>query len=238
MASGFAAGVAQAEPGLAGEVYDPAVTQGETEFELRGGILSGGDDDGAWQVKAEAGHAMTEWWRPALVAEWEYEGGDAEFTAFALENVFDFTVTRDWPVHFGAYIEYEATEEGPDAVELKLLMARRRGPLDLRLNLIGEREVGKSADNTWEYGYALQAGYAFNEDFQIGVQGFGDSGTDDDFGDLDDQAHYWGPFAQFEVGDIGAHEIELQLGYLAGFGESEADGQFRIKLEYELGAPE
>lgn len=240
LAAAFAAGVllpgvACAEPGLAGEVYDPTVSRGESELELRGGILDGGHADGEWQVKAEAGHAFTDWWRPALVAEWEYEGGDAEFTAFALENVFDITATRDWPVHFGGYVEYEVAEDGPDAVELKLLMARRRGPVDLRLNLIGEREVGDDADNTWEYGYALQAGYLVTDDLELGVQGFGDSGTDDDFGNLDDQAHYWGPFAQFEVGDLAAGEIEMQLGYLASFGEAEADGQFRVKLEYELG---
>lgn len=233
--SGIAAGAAHAEPGLAGEVYDPAVTRGETDIELRGGILNGGEADGEWQVKAEAGHAFTDWWRPGLVAEWEYEGADAEFTAFALENVFDFTPTRAWPVHFGGYLEYEVTEEGPDAVELKLLMSHRRGPLDVRLNLIGEREVGSGAGNTWELGYAFQAGYAFSDDFQLGLQGFGDTGTDDDFGHLDDRAHYWGPFAQFEVGDIGDGEVELQLGYLAGFEEAEADGQFRMKIEYELG---
>ncbi|MGD9980645.1 MAG: hypothetical protein AB7T58_08615 [Hyphomonadaceae bacterium] len=221
---------------MAGEIYDPAVVRGEGELELRSGILEGGDADGEWQIKTEAGHAFTDWWRPALVAEWEYEGADAEFTAFALENVFDFTATRTWPVHFGGYLEYEFAEEGPDAVELKLLMARRRGPLNLRFNLIGEREVGNGADNTWELGYAVQAGYLLNDDFELGFQGFGDTGTDDDFGNLDNRAHYWGPFAQFEVGDVGAGEIELQLGYLAGFGESEGDGQFRLKLEYELKA--
>lgn len=227
--------LAVAEPGLAGEVYSPAVVQGQTELELRGGILDGGAGDGEWQVKAELGHAFTDWWRPAIVAEWEYEGGDAEFTAAAIENVFDFTATRDWPVHLGAYAEYEFAQDGPDAVEVKLLMERSRGPLNLRLNLIGEREVGAGAGNTWEFGYAAQASYSFGDEFELGVQGFGDSGTDDDFGNLDEQAHYWGPFAQFEVGDIGAGEVELQVGYLSGFGEAEADGQFRLKLEYEFG---
>src|SRR5262245_32374237 len=234
--SALAPGLAAAEPGLAGEVYGAGVSQGETEFEFRSGILDGGDADGDWQIKAEAAHAFTDWWRPGLVAEWEHEGGESEFTAFAIENVFDFTATRDWPVHFGGYVEYEFTQEGPDAVELKLLTQRERGPLDLRLNLISERQVGSGASDEWEFGYAAQAGYALNDDFELGVQGFGDAGTDDNFGEFGDQAHYWGPFAQFEVGDLGGGEVELQLGYLAGFGEAEGDGQFRLKLEYELGA--
>jgi hypothetical protein len=227
--------IAAAEPGLADEVYSPTVTKGQTELELRGGILDGGAADGEWQIKSEASHAFTDWWRPALVAEWEREGGDTEFTAFAIENVFDFTATRDWPVHFGAYVEYESAQDGPDAAELKLLMEHTSGPIGLRLNLIGEREIGSGADNTWEFGYAAQVSYALSDDIALGLQGFGDTGTDDDFGNLDQQAHYWGPFAEFEIGDIGDSELEMQVGYLAGFGESEADGQLRVKLEYEFG---
>lgn len=226
--------LAAAEPGMAGEIYGPTVRRGETEVELRAAALDGGDEDGEWQVKAEASHAFTGWWRVGLVGEWEHEDGDSEFTAAAIENVVDFTATRDWPVHLGGYFEYEFGEDVPDAVELKLLMEHAHGPIELRLNLIGEREVGGGAGNDWEYGYAAQAQYQVGDDFAFGLQGFGDSGADELFGDLDDQAHYWGPFAQFEVAHLGAGEIELQLGYLAGFGETNADGQFRLKLEYEL----
>lgn len=231
----LAPSLASAEPGLAGEVYSPTVTSGETEIELRGGIFDGAAADGEWQVKGEVAHAVTGWWRPALVAEWEYEGDDAEFTAFAIENLVDFTATRSWPVHIGAYVEYELSQDGPDAVELKLLLQRTRGPFDLRLNLIGERQVGSGADNSWELGYAAQIAYAFSDDFAFGVQGFGDAGTDDDFGDLGDHAQYWGPFVQFEAGEMRNSEFEVQIGYLAGFAENEADGQFRVKLEYEFG---
>ena len=225
---------AQADPGPASEVYSPTVTRGLTELELRSGFLRGGAADGDWQVKAEASHGVTDWWRPALVAEWENEAGDVNFTAFAVESVFDFTATRDWPVHFGAYVEYEWARGGPDELEFKLLMEHRHGPVDLRLNLIGTRLLGSAPDDNWEFGYAAEASYAFNDDFALGVQGFGDAGTDDNFG-LDDQAQYWGPFAQIEAGHFNNGELELQLGYLAGFGQAEADGIFRVKLEYEFG---
>ena len=231
-----APGAAWAEPGLAAEVYGPTVHAGEGELALRGGILTGGDEDGEWQTKFEAGYAISDFWRPSLVAEWEYEGDDAEFTAIAIENVFDFTGTRDWPVHFGAYVEYEVnTQDGPDGLELKLLMQRERGPLNLTLNLIGEREIGRGSSDTWEFGYAAEGAYAINDDFALGLQAFGDAGTDDDLGHFGDYGHYWGPFTQFELAHLGGGEVELQLGYLVGMGESEADGQFRFKLEYEFG---
>lgn len=234
VAAALAPPLAAAEPGGAAEVYGPGVARGETGLELRSGFFHGGDADGDWQVKLELSHGVTDWWRPGVVAEWEYEGDEAEFTALAIENVFDFTGTRDWPVHLGGYVEYEFTQEGDDKVELKLLLQRARGPLDLRFNLIGERHVG-GGDNAWELGYAAQGGYALNDDLELGVQGFGDVGADGELNDFGDHAHYWGPFAQFELIELGEGEIELQLGYLAGFGEAEADGQFRLKLEYEFG---
>jgi hypothetical protein len=220
---------AWAEPGGAAEVYGPGVSQGESELELRSGMFDGGPQDGEWQVKAEFSHGVTDWWRPGLVAKWESASDD--FTAFAIENVFDFTVTREWPVHVGAYFEYQFAEAGADEIELKLLLERERGPVDLRLNLIAERQVGAGASDAWEYGYAAQAGYALNDDFVLGVQGFGDAGA----GALDDHAHYWGPFGQFELAHVGSGEVELQLGYLFGSGEAIADGQLRFKLEYEFG---
>jgi len=228
---------AQAEPGLAAEVYGPSVHRGESEIAFRGGALDGGDADDDWQTKLEIGHAFTDWWRPSIVGEWEHEGDETDFTALAIENVFDFKATADWPVHLGAYVEYEFnTQDGPDGLELKLLMQRERGPFALTANIIAEREIGSGASDEWEFGYAAEAAYAFNQDFALGVQGFGDVGTSDEFGDLGDHAHYWGPFAQFELGHINDGEIELELGYLVGSGESEADGQFRVKLEYEFGA--
>ena len=83
-------------------------------------------------------------------------------------------------------------------------------------------------------GEMAEASYAFNDDFALGVQGFGDAGANGDFG-LDGQAQYWGPFAQIEAGRFNDGELELQFGYLAGFGPAEADGVFRVKLEYEFG---
>lgn len=222
-----------AEPGLANEIYGPSVHRGETEVEVRGGVLNGGVHDGEWQVKAEFSHAFTDWWRPGVVGEWERESGDGRFTALALENVFDFTATRHWPVHMGGYFEYEWKQDGDEEVEVKLLAEHERGPLALTLNLIAEREIGSGA--SWEFGYAAQGAYSLNDDFALGVQGLGDAGDEDNFGDLGDQAHYWGPFAQFELAHLGDGEVEAQLGYLFGAGEAEADGQFRFKLEYEFG---
>ena len=231
----LASGAAHAEPGLANEVYGAAVQRGKTEIEGRAGVLTGGGAGGEGAFIGEVAYGVTDWWRPtALFEVTRGAGGDGKLDSVALENVFDITPTRGWPVHFGAYAEYEINaQDGPDKIELKLLAEHVSGPLRLRLNLIGDRHVGAGASNDWEYGYAAQGVWTLTDDIGLGVEGFGDAGTDSVFGNLGDHAQYWGPIAQFEAVETRNGDLEVQLGYLFGSGAAAADGQFRVRLEWE-----
>lgn len=230
-----AASNAAAEPGLADEADSPIVTAGATELSLRSGELVGRADSHDWQTRAEASYAHLSWWRPGLAATFQREGDDVRLSGLGVESIVDFIPTRQWPVHFGAYAEYERNmREGPDHFELKLLMQRTRGPLDLRLDIVTERETGDGSDNRWEYGYAAQASYRLNADWRLGVEGFGDTGFDDQLGDIDDYAHYWGPFAQVRIYAVREQQLSLQMGYLAGSGHADADGQLRLQLEWSF----
>lgn len=225
---------ARAEPGLADEVESPTVVAGATEFSFRSGELAGrGGHD--WQARAEAGYGYLSWWRPGVAATWQREGDDVRLHGLGFENVFDFVPSRSWPVHFGAYAEYERNmSEGPDHIELKLLMERARGAVDLRMDIVTGRETGDGSDNRWEFGYAAEASYRTGPALRLGVQGFGDTGFDDQLGDIDDYAHYWGPFAQFRLARVREQELSLQVGYLAGSGHADADGQIRLQLEWSF----
>lgn len=226
---------AHAEPGLASEVYGPGVERGHSEIEGRYGALNGGGGGGAWQFKGEAAYGVTSWWRPAAVIEIErMASGESSLSAVALENIFDFTGTQNWPVHLGAYAEYEInTQDGPDKVELKLLGERNIGQARLRLNLIGEREVGSGASDDWEFGYAAQGLWAVSDDFGFGIEGFGDASVNSDLGGFGKLPQYWGPFVQFEPLETPSGDIEVQAGYLVGGGDPEGQGQFRLRIEWE-----
>lgn len=227
---------ARAEPGLADEVESPVVVAGATEFSLRAGELTGGDSTHDWQARLEASYAYLSWWRPGVAASWQRENGDDQLTGLAIENVFDFMPSRRWPVHFGAYAEYERNmDEGPDHIELKLLMRHADGPVDVRFNVVTERETGDGSDNRWEIGYAAEGAVRVSSAWRIGVQGFGDTGFDDQLGDIDDYAHYWGPFAQVRLASVRERELSLHVGYLAGSGHADADGQVRVQLEWSFG---
>jgi len=228
--------LACAEPGLADEAESPIVVAGATEFSFRAGQLTGGDSDGDWQARAEASYAYASWWQVGAAAAWQSLDGDTDLTGLAIENVFDFIPSRRWPVHFGAYVEYERNMgEAPDHVELRLLMQRQRGPLDLRFNITSERETGDHSDNRWEFGYAAQASYRLTPSLRLGIEGFGDTGFDDQLGDIDDYAHYWGPVAQVRLTNVRDRQLSLRFGYLLGSGHADADGQARMQLEWSFG---
>lgn len=227
---------AHAEPGLAGEVYGPSVRQGEAELEARFGYLTGDDGDGEWKLIGEFAYGVNDWWRPAILFEAEREPGeDADIEAIAFENIFDLVPTREWPVHFGLYAEYEVNlHNGPDKAEFKLLAEHEAGPVRTRVNLITEREVGDDASDEWEFGYAAQVLYETEHDFAFGLEAYGEAGDSDDFGDLSDHAHYIGPVAEFVPYESDDGEMEVMVGYLFGVGEAEADGMFKLTIEWEF----
>lgn len=214
------AGAAHAEPGGTSNVYGPSVRQGESEFEYRSAYFNGGGLDGTLLHRGEAGYAVTDWWRPALVIKAaDPDGASTELTAVAMENVFDFTATRTWPVYFGGYVEYSFGQNGrDDALEFKLLAERQRGPFTARMNLIAERPID-GASQEWEHAYAARAMWRGSDRWAAGVEGFGEPEV---------QAHYWGPRANLYFGDV-----SIALAYLAGFDEADADGQLRFSIELE-----
>ncbi len=214
------AGEAHAQPGGTSNVYGPSVRKGESEVEYRAAYIDGGALDGATLQRGEAGSALTDWWRPALVIKAaKPPGASARLTAVAIENVFDFAATRSWPVHFGGYFEYAFGQNGrDDALEFKLLAERRQGPLTARLNLIAERPIGGAIEE-WEYAYAARAMWRTSDRWAVGFEGFGEPET---------RAHHWGPRASLNFGDT-----SISLAYLAGLDDAQAGGQVRIALEVE-----
>jgi hypothetical protein len=212
------AGVAHAEPGGVSGVSGPTVRDGETKIEARTAAFDGGALDGAWAHRAQIGHSFTDWWQTTLIARASQpEGDDAEVRSIGLENRIDFTGTREWPVHFGAQVEYKFGVNGAeDEVELKLLAEHQAGPFTTRVNLITERAMSDGAD--WENAYAARFMWRANETISLGLEAYGE---------IDADAHAVGPRATFRIG-----EATLGLGYLVGTNEAQADGQFRLGIEW------
>jgi len=211
-------GIAHAEPGGTSSVSGANVTEGETKFEFRTAAFDGGALDGNWNHRAQVGHGFTDWWRGTLnLRSSQPDGESAELTSVGIENLVEFTATHDWPVRLAGQFEYKFGVHGrDDEVELKLIGEHSSGGFNARFNLIGVHELSDDAD--WEPGYSARAMWRMSDEFSLGLEAFGET---------EPNAHYIGPRATMKFGSA-----TIGLGYLAGYEDAAADGQFRLGLEW------
>lgn len=222
---------AYAAPGLGSEVYGATVEEGELEFEAIYGALDGGDDDGEDVIKLEAAYGVTDKLRLGVLTELEKEPGEGrEAEEMGIEAIYE--LGKAGPIDFALYGEYAIGLNGhSDKVEAKLLMQHRSGPLDIRFNLIGEKEL--VSGEKVELAYAASADVEAIGEVRLGVQAYGQLGSFSKF--LPHAEHFVGPVAKAEIEGLGP-EIGIEAGYLFALGDArdETDGQFRLLLELEF----
>ncbi|MDE2436952.1 MAG: hypothetical protein KGM49_11890 [Sphingomonadales bacterium] len=221
---------ALAAPGMGDEVYGAEIETGKVELESRYGALAGGPADGEDALKLEAAYSVNDRLRVAALGEFEHTPGSArKATAMGIEAIYRLGKVGD--VSVALYGEYEVAFDGADKVETKLILQRRKGPLDLRFNLIAEKPLDSHAPV--ELGYAASADYRVIGDVSLGARAFGELGT---FNRAFPYAeHYVGPVAKVEFEPFG-QEIELEAGYLFAVGKARQDtkGQVRVMLGVEF----
>lgn len=229
-AAALAPAAAHAAPGLDDEVYGAEITKGELEVDTIYGRLTGGPDAGEDVGVLEVAYSPSSRLRVGVRGEFEREPGDArKFESLGIEAIYALGKVRG--VNLALYTEYEGVFDGPDKIETKLLMQRRKGPLDIRFNLIAEKELRQGAPVELEY--AASADVQAVGELRLGVQAFGQLGTTRDF--LPRAEHFVGPVAKFEI-ETGGPELQVQLGYLLALDKAreDADGQLRIFIETEF----
>ena len=219
---------ALAEP--SGEISSPVVEKGETELEAIYGRLSGGPDSGEDILLLEASHGVTDRLKLAVRGETERApGGVREFEALAFEAIYE--VGRIGGIDVGLYGEYETVFDGADKLEGKLLLERRAGKFDAKLNLIAEKQLGSGVP--LEFAYAASADVEAVGELRLGLAGFGELGSSDDI--LPRADHFLGPVVKTEIEGLGP-ELEIEAGYLFALGKArdDSDGQFRLVVEMEF----
>ncbi|MCW1381691.1 hypothetical protein OLX02_02525 [Novosphingobium sp. KCTC 2891] len=224
---------AHAAPGMGDEVYGATTEKGEVELEARYGALAGGADDGEDALKLEAAYSPTDRLRLGAQLELEREpSGPRKAEAASFEAIY--TLGRVAGIDVALYGEYEVglLRDTPDAVEGKILLQRKAGPLDARLNLIFQKHL--ATGQKVEVGYAASADYAVaGDELRVGVAAFGDLGSFHRF--LPSAEHFVGPIVKTEIEGLGP-EIGIEAGYLFAVDKARDDtkGQFRLMVEMEF----
>ena len=230
LVSALLADPALAAPGAGDKVYGATVENGITEFEARYGRLVGDEAGGEDVLKLEVAHGFSDRLYGAVVAEIEREPSSSrKLEALSIEGIY--ALGKIGGIDAALYGGYEIGLHGADAVETKLLLQKRVGEFDARLNLIGEKHL----DGTpVELGYAASADFEAIEEVRFGLAAFGELGTTKHV--TTHAEHFVGPIAKFEIEHLGKDsELEVETGYLFAVGEArrETDGQFRLLFEYE-----
>ena len=224
----LAAAPAWAEP--SGEISSPVVEKGESEFEAIYGRLSGGPGSGEDILRLEASHSVSDRLRLAIRGEIERPpGGPRELEALSFEAIYE--IGRVGGIDVGVYGEYETVFDGSDKLEGKILLERKSGPFDAKLNLIAAKSL--ASGNPLEFGYAASADVETVGELRLGLAAFGGLGSTDDF--LPRADHYIGPVIKTEIEGLGP-ELEIEAGYLFALGKAknDSDGQFRLVMEMEF----
>lgn len=222
---------ARAAPGLGDEVYGATVDKGEWELESRWAQLHGRAASGEGVIKLEGAYTPTSRLRIATFGEFEREaGGPREWDSAGIEGIYH--LARIGGVDVAAYGEFAIARHGqPETMEAKVLLERTAGPLDLRLNLTGEKALAHG--EKVELSYAASADVAALGELRLGAEAFGDLG---DFHRLAPHAeHFAGPAAKAEIEGLGP-EIGIEAGYLFAIDRArdETRGQMRFSLEVEF----
>lgn len=223
-----------AAPGLDEVVYGATVERGVNEIESRYGRLSGKSADGADAVVLEASHGFsTRFYGAALAIFTRNPGESRKLEAVALEGIAPLGRIKPLGIDTAVYIELEKPIHEAAKFESKLLLEKRSGGFDSRLNLIGEKSLGESSPV--ELRYAASSDIEIAKGFRLGAEAFGELGTTRNLTTRGE--HYLGPSLSTEFDAGRGRKIELRAGYLLALGRAkdETNGQFRLGLALEFG---
>jgi hypothetical protein len=229
---------ALADPRLDEKVYAPYVERGVAELEWRRAEEVGGRQAGVRTDVVEIEYGLTDAISLAIVGDLESAPGVAgALNGIGVEGVVYLGQIPRLGVDIGAYLEYKAGRNGEDdAGELKLLLAKASDRFQGLVNLIVERPFGvPDGEGYASYGYAGSATWRTVSTLRIGVEAFGDLGTDHDFL-ASAKGAYLGPQLKWEGRLVSSpFDVGIDAGWLAALGPDrrEARSQVRMNLEVE-----
>jgi hypothetical protein len=232
-----ASGAAFADPRLDEKVYSPYIENGMTEFEVRTARQVGGAGEGQATTVVEGEYGLNDRVSLAVVGGIDTaRGAGSHFNSIGVEGVVYLGQIPAVGVDTGLYLEYGHGLNGEeDVLEGKLLFAKTSGRFQGLLNLIVERPLGGPPEEKQGfYGYAASATWQTVGNLRLGVEAFGDLGSD--HSPLGRQGAYVGPQVKWEGKPrFSPVDIVLDAGWLVPVGpdRAEANSQFRVGVELE-----
>lgn len=230
---------ALADPRLDEIVYSPYVENHMVEVESRFGQEVGeGSLKGANTFVTEAEFGLNDRLSVALLTKVERAPGERRrLTKVAVESVYYLGQIPEIGIDAGLYLELaKGTNGESDGGEAKLLLAKTAGRFQGLLNIIAERPLsGPSSEAFASYGYAASATWRTIGNLRLGVEAFGDLGSDKGFLKSGDTGAYVGPQLKWEGRPNGGPvELAVDAGWLAALGPNRSEGRSQARVNVKL----
>jgi hypothetical protein len=225
--------------GPADYVYTPMVEQGEKEIDFKSGTAKQVDGTRTTVNSIGFGYGASEYWFTEVYLKREKSGSDGLSIA-EWENKFQLTETGKYPVDIGLITEIEVpinNNKAPYEFKFGPLFQGDFGRLQLNGNLLFERKFGRNETNepqNTEFGYQWQAKYRFKPEFELGMQGMGETGVWNDWSSASNQNHRFGPAVFGKVKLAPKQAIKYNAALLFGSSQVAPNHTLRLQVEYEF----
>ena len=193
------------------------------------------DREGLWAHTVELEVGLTD--RLMIAGYLDFQDPAGESLSFTRSRAvflrYRFAETGEFFFDPAVYAEYyvpRSSYRSSETLEIRLILERAFGDVDLRLNPIFEKKTsGEDIEEGIEFEYAAGMYYGGLEALRPGLEVHGEAGEFSGFESTAEQTHYLFPTVDVEIG-----ELEWHLG--AGVGLTEASDDVTIKsiLSYEF----
>jgi len=226
-----------AHAGPADYIYTPTVEYGEKEIDFKAGTARKGSDPRESAASVGFGYGAKEWWFTEVYLKYKREnGGGTTPDAVEWENKFQLTETGAYPIDVGFLLEIERPRNHAEGWEVKWgpLFETDFGKLQLNANALFKRNYQPEGLSDTQFLYQWQAKYRWLQQFEFGLQGFGEMGKWNQWAAKDQRSHRIGPavFGKLPLG--GRQAIRYNAAWLLGASTAAADHTFRLQVEYEF----
>jgi len=222
--------------GPADYVYTPMVEFGEREIDIKYGSssLPGGIQNQATGIGY--GMGVTEYWFTEVAFKYKSKGGK-DVSQAEWENKFQLTEIGEYAVDVGLITEVEIPLSANEAWEAKAggLFQTEFQKLQLNGNLLFKRKFGLAGHsyNTNLF-YQLQAKYRLQSTFEFGVQGFGEMGKWNGWGNQSNLDHFFGPALFGKLNLDNRRAVKYNAAWLFAASRNAPGNTFRMQIEYEF----
>jgi len=232
----------QAFAGPSEYVYQATVEAGEREIDFKAGTRNMKDKTANISATSIGfGYGVNEHWFTEIYLKYARLYGESmKFDAIEWENRFQLTETGKYPIEVGFLTEIERPQNRNEGYEVQWgpLFQTDIGRTQWNANFLFSRNYGASEPSHTTAYYQIQGKYRLRQDFEFGVQGFGDLGKWDNWSSSQNQGHRFGPAIFGKIPLDNSQAFKYNAAYLIG--KNAVNGQgirgntFRLQIEYEF----